>query len=117
MLQYGVSIRAIIVVPIMRGRTSAECRSSIFWKNTVGGGHLNHPPYSPDLRSPDLFPEPQRGIRFPDVGILNGEVGRRLFELIQDMVFYVAFKSSRNGGNGALTTRVNTWKGCNVVFR
>ncbi|VVC42113.1 Hypothetical protein CINCED_3A015308 [Cinara cedri] len=44
-----------------------------------GWKRLKHPPYSPDLSPPDfdLFPklkEPLRGIRFPNLDILNEEV-------------------------------------------
>ncbi|VVC33476.1 Ribonuclease H-like domain [Cinara cedri] len=54
-----------------------------------GWERLKHPPYSPDLSPPDfdLFPklkEPLRGIRFPNLDILNEEVSRRIRELNKD---------------------------------
>ncbi|VVC45370.1 Hypothetical protein CINCED_3A020214 [Cinara cedri] len=56
-----------------------------------GRERLKHPPYSPDLSPPDfdLFPklkEPLRGIRFPNLDILNEEVSRRIRELNKDGV-------------------------------
>ncbi|KAL4142347.1 hypothetical protein QTP88_004826 [Uroleucon formosanum] len=56
-----------------------------------GWERLKHPPYSPDLSPPDfdLFPkikEPLRGIRFPNLDILNEEVSRRIRELNKDGV-------------------------------
>ncbi|VVC34278.1 Ribonuclease H-like domain [Cinara cedri] len=56
-----------------------------------GWERLKHPPYSPDLSPPnfDLFPklkEPLRGIRFPNLDILNEEVSRRTRELNKDGV-------------------------------
>lgn len=56
-----------------------------------GWERLKHPPYSPDLSPPDfdLFPklkEPLRGIRFPNLDILNEEVSRRILELDKDGV-------------------------------
>ncbi|VVC41648.1 Hypothetical protein CINCED_3A017741 [Cinara cedri] len=56
-----------------------------------GWERLKHPPYSPDLSPPDfdLFPklkEPLRGIRFPNLDILNEEVSRRIRKLNKDGV-------------------------------
>ncbi|VVC24343.1 Hypothetical protein CINCED_3A013063 [Cinara cedri] len=56
-----------------------------------GWERLKHPPYSPDLSPPDfdLFPklkEPLRGIRFPNLDILNKEVSQRIRELNKDGV-------------------------------
>lgn len=56
-----------------------------------GWERLKHQPYSPDLSPPDLnlFPklkELLRGIRFPNLDILNEEVSRRIRELNKDGV-------------------------------
>ncbi|KAL4083594.1 hypothetical protein QTP88_028910 [Uroleucon formosanum] len=55
-----------------------------------GWERLKHPPYSPDLSPPDfdLFPklkEPLRGIRFPNLDILNEEMDYKLKD--QDILY------------------------------
>ncbi|VVC34914.1 Transposase, type 1 [Cinara cedri] len=56
-----------------------------------GWERLKHPPYSPDLSTPDFdlfqkLKEPLRRIRFPNLVILNEEVSRRIRELNKDGV-------------------------------
>lgn len=66
MLQHGVSIRTNSYrADNARPRVGAPVVG--FLEEYGWGERLNRPPYSTDLRAPDLFPEPHGRIRFPDI--------------------------------------------------
>lgn len=52
---------------------------------------------------------------FPEINILNKEVTGRTVSSAK-MMFYVAFKGARNGGNYVLSSRVIISKDCYVAF-